>query len=402
MITSRNPQFLDCTPVDINVFTETVACEFIEKYTKKPADEHFKILAEKMGYLPLALDQAGVYMAINKKSYEESFKLYEQKNLTLLQRYKNDPGKQTVATTWQISFDKINNPAAKQLLKLCAFFAPENIFKEFFTLACKVLPKELRVAVTDEMVYDEDVIAELTKYSLITLNENGFLSIHRLVQEVIRDSLKQEQAVWRNYCVNILNKFRNNDFSTAELRTRFSSLIPHITSVTDGISDDEAKEEVANLYHFLGYGYNELADYDPALEYYGKALNIVKKVLGEEHPYTASTYNNIALVYDHKGDYDLALEYYGKALDIVKKVLGEEHPDTATTYNNIAGVYDNKGDYDLALEYYKKDLVISEKVLGKEHPDTATTYNNIAAVYDNKGDYDLALEYYEKALAIDK
>ena len=83
--------------------------------------------------------------------------------------------------------------------------------------------------------------------------------------------------------------------------------------------------------------------------------------------------------------------YYAFAINV--KVLGKEHPDTATTYNNIAGVYARQGDYSKALEWYQKALAINEQGLGKDHPDTASTYNNIASVYDRQGDYPQALEW---------
>ena len=399
LVTSRNVQFLGYESINIGVFTETEACEFIEKYTNKPVDEHFKELAKKMDYLPLALDQAGAYMKINEKSYEGYLDLYKKYNLKLLTKYNDDKGKKTITTTWLISFDKINNPASKQLLNLFAFFAPDNIRCEWFSIASGVFPKSLQKVVSNELKYNE-AIAELTKYSLVSLNE-GIINIHRLVQEVIRNSLKQKHVEeWRNCCVNILNEFCYTDFSTAESRTRFSSLVPHIISVTSEINDENATKEVASLYFFLGDGFDELADYSQSLTWYKKSLDIRENVLGKDHPDTAATYNNIGLVYCNKGDYDKALEYYGKALDIFENVLGKDHPNTAATYNNIAEVYCNKGDYDEALEYYGKALDTQEKVLGKNHPSTATTYNNIATVYHNKGDYDKALEYFGKALDI--
>ena len=156
----------------------------------------------------------------------------------------------------------------------------------------------------------------------------------------------------------------------------------------------------ARLCHNLAHIYAELGRYDQAMRVSHKALAVWEKVLGKEHPSTATTYNNIAFVHYRQGDYAKGLEWYEKALAVWEKVLGKEHPDTATTYNNIAGVYSRQGDYAKALEWYEKDLAVSEKVLGKEHPSTATTYNNIAGVYSRQGDYAKALEWYEKALAI--
>ena len=47
-----------------------------------------------------------------------------------------------------------------------------------------------------------------------------------------------------------------------------------------------------------------------------KSLQIKFKTLGENHPDTAASYNNIGSSYDNKGDYDKALEYYNKCLNI--------------------------------------------------------------------------------------
>jgi len=130
----------------------------------------------------------------------------------------------------------------------------------------------------------------------------------------------------------------------------------------------------------IGLAYHSKGDYDRALEYYEKALNIGKKIYGEEHPNIATNYNNIGLAYYNKGDYDRALEYYKKALNIYKKIYGEEHPYIATDYNNIGAAYNSKGDYDRALEYYEKALDIAISLLGVGHPNTRAIAENMLYV----------------------
>ena len=158
--------------------------------------------------------------------------------------------------------------------------------------------------------------------------------------------------------------------------------------------------DTAATYNNMAVVYKAKGDYEKALENYGKALEIVERTLGNDHPYTAATYNNMAGVYKEQGDYEKALKYYGKALEIVERTLGSGHPDTAATYNNMAGVYQEQGDYDKALEYYDKALEVVEKILGSGHPDTAATYNNMAGVYKEQGDYEKALKLYEKAFTV--
>ncbi|MBQ2303223.1 MAG: tetratricopeptide repeat protein [Bacteroidales bacterium] len=164
----------------------------------------------------------------------------------------------------------------------------------------------------------------------------------------------------------------------------------------------ENNADTAGSYNNIGLVYKNLGDYNKALEYHNKALEIRKDVLGENHPDIAMSYNNIGVIYNNLGDYNKALEFHSKALEIRKEVLGEKNVDIAMSYNNIGSVYYNLGNYNEALKLYNKALEIKREVLGEKHADTAGSYNNIGIVYKNLGDYDKALEYYNKALEIRK
>ena len=83
------------------------------------------------------------------------------------------------------------------------------------------------------------------------------------------------------------------------------------------------------------------------MEYYELSLKIRKNVSGKEHIETATCYNNIGLIYDDIGDYNKALEYIKESLNIRKKLLGEKHWATAASYNNIGSIYNNMGDYSI-------------------------------------------------------
>ncbi len=158
--------------------------------------------------------------------------------------------------------------------------------------------------------------------------------------------------------------------------------------------------DVAASFNNIGLVYHKKGDYDNALKYYQKTLKIELKTLGDEHPDVAASYNTIGLVCREKGNYDNALKYYNKSLNIRLKTLGYEHPDVGMSYNNIGIVYDYKGNYDSALRYHNKSLNIWLKILGDEHPLVGSSYNNIGAIYRNKADYDSALKYYNKSMDI--
>ena len=216
-------------------------------------------------------------------------------------------------------------------------------------------------------------------------------SIHQMVQESIR---LQESDPSLEDCRGLIESIFQADFIPRDMPYR---QVAERLAIADGliawINPMPQEAWYAKLLSWSAHFHYNFGNYPKALEYYQKALEIQEKVLGLEHPDTASSYNNIGAVYRSMGDYLKALEYYQKDLQICEKVLGLEHPSTANSYNNIGGVYRSMGDY-------LKALAIQEKALGLEHPDTATSYNNIGGVYDSMGDYLEALEYYQKALEI--
>jgi tetratricopeptide (TPR) repeat protein len=166
----------------------------------------------------------------------------------------------------------------------------------------------------------------------------------------------------------------------------------------NAIDKENDSEIYAGILNSKAYLLSATADYTKAEPLFLKALEIREKVLGEEHPDTASSYNNLALLYNSKGEYEKAEPLFLKALEIREKVLGEEYPDTAASYNSLATLYDSKSEYEKAEPLYLKALEIREKVLREEHPSTATSYNNLAGLYKYKGEYEKVEPLYLKAL----
>ncbi|CAF1093284.1 unnamed protein product [Adineta steineri] len=157
---------------------------------------------------------------------------------------------------------------------------------------------------------------------------------------------------------------------------------------------------LATSYNNIGLAYHCMGEYPKALSSHAKAHEMYKKTLPSNHPSLAQSYNNIAAVYDSMKEYSNALSLHEKAVEIRQKSLPSNHPDLAASYNNIGGVYDNMGEYTKALSFYEKDLGIKEKTLPSNHPHLATSYNNIGFVYNNMKNYSKALSYYERALKI--
>jgi hypothetical protein len=64
-------------------------------------------------------------------------------------------------------------------------------------------------------------------------------------------------------------------------------------------------------------------------------------------------------------------------MEIIKRVLGLEHPDTLTSINNLALTYSRQGRWQEAEELEVQVMETRKKVLGLEHPDTLKSMNNL-------------------------
>jgi len=157
---------------------------------------------------------------------------------------------------------------------------------------------------------------------------------------------------------------------------------------------------VAKAYHQIGRVWTIKGDLDKGLDFFQKAFAIRKKTLGEDHPHTASSYHNIGVIWKDKGEYDKALEVNQQCLEIRIRTLGVGHPDVTMSYNSIGIAWKIQGEYDKALEFFQKSLDIRLKTHGSEHSEVAGMCFNIGVVWDSKGGYDKALEFYMQSLGI--
>jgi tetratricopeptide (TPR) repeat protein len=220
----------------------------------------------------------------------------------------------------------------------------------------------------------------------LTLTGNSDKDLQVLIDRIRAETLPDAKGWYRlSKLLNKMGQFRKAEEVYAAMLEQ---------------STDES--EKGNIYYQLGSIKIDQGEYEEAITFYEKSLEISRKTLPSNHPDLAHSYTNIGAAYDNMGDYPKALSYYEKALEIKQKSLPPNHPDLAHSYDNIGAAYDNMGDYPKALSYYEKALEIKQKSLPPNHPDLTHSYNNIGAAYDNMGDYPKALSSYEKALEIRK
>src|SRR5947199_2312827 len=170
-----------------------------------------KKISEELGGLPLALDQAGAYIEENQSGLASYLSLYHAQRAELLKERGGliDDHCEPVATTWSLSFGKVEerNPAAADLLRFCAFVSADAIPEEMITVGAESLGANLQEVVRSPLSWNK-AIAALLAYSLIRRNaQEKTLSVHRLVQAVLKDAMdKQARRQWVESVVLAVNE----------------------------------------------------------------------------------------------------------------------------------------------------------------------------------------------------
>ena len=158
---------------------------FRKKLQDDSDDEEILDLLHHLDYIPLAISQAAAYirqraprMTVSK--YLKDFQRSEKDranllNITIRDRRRDNQALHSILTTWQISFEHIQEvrTSATQLLSLMSFFDRQGIPEELLT--------DKERAGDNDPDFEVD-IHMLRSYSLIIIRtRSNIFEIHRLV-----------------------------------------------------------------------------------------------------------------------------------------------------------------------------------------------------------------------------
>lgn len=396
---------------------------------------------------PLALDQAGAYIEETGCGFETYLQLYHDYRTVLLARrgLQSTSYPDSVTTTWSLCLQKVEqaNPAAADLLRLCAFLAPDFIPEELLKQGAPCWPAELQQAVADQLTFNQ-MIEDLLKFSLVKrFAEERFLTVHRLVQAVQMDALTEEaRYLWAERVVRAMHRVfpEAGETSTRQQLQRylsqaqachalmqdyafvFAEATTLLTRIAASLEDLALYEQAEHLFqrvvqiseHRLGSEHSEVAEalnnlarlcrrqsnYAKAESLFLRALHIWEQTLGPEHPCVACVLKNIAMLYKDQARYMEAERLFLRALHIWEEHCGPEHPDLAAPLNGLATVYSDQGKYDDAESLFLRALRIRERCLGSEHPEVAFLLNNLASLSSRQGRYREAEPLFLRALRI--
>jgi tetratricopeptide (TPR) repeat protein len=155
----------------------------------------------------------------------------------------------------------------------------------------------------------------------------------------------------------------------------------------------------ARALHLLGNVASTLSKYEAAVARYEAALDIRKRLLGDDHVEVARMYDNLSLVFQPLGRLDEALVMCSSALEIFKKAPGDNHRDIAICHTNMGNILNRQGKPDAATEHYSMGLAIILETEG-ETANAADPLNNIGIILKDQMKLDEAMEKFVSALRL--
>jgi hypothetical protein len=195
LVTSRDASWEHHAALaELEVFTLEEAVTFLVMRSGSNDQASAAEVAELLGWLPLALEQAGAYVRetrIPLRAFLERLRRYPALTMAKGRPRGRGPA-DTVATTWQVSIEQVRPiPGAVALLEVCAFLGPEEIPRELFAQQLETGPDDLALLAAGPFVLDE-AVAALRRFGLFKASERTQM-MHRLLQQVIRDGLDLDQ-----------------------------------------------------------------------------------------------------------------------------------------------------------------------------------------------------------------
>ena len=402
LITSRNHRWQSVVEtVQMDVFTRQESTEFLlRRIPKGLADSDADRLAESLGDLPLALEQAAALQAETGMSVDDYLRLLDEHTSKIMAEGKAPeyPLSMTAAWTLSVSMLRQQLPEAVELLRCCAFFAPAPIPREVFRRGGQAADSRLREVITDPILLAR-AIRELGRLALLRI-DGPMISVHRLIQALLRDELNSdEQASYRHEVHSLLAAAVPKDPNDSRLWPRYAELVAHVGSPATDIAHCRVHEHRAFALAVIRYLYlsGDLASCRSFTEQFIAQWEIDS---GEDDSTVLDARRHLGNALRELGDYTGAQQFNELTLTRARTVLGEEAPLTLALRNSVGADLRARGEFRVAREFDEETLSLHQKVFGSEDAHTLRVMNNLALDHGLNSDYGRARDLHRRTLVI--
>ncbi len=389
LITSRNHRWqsvINTVPMD--VFTRTESTEFLSKRVPKGlSPDDASGLAEKLGHLPLALEQAGAMLAETGMSVDEYLRLLDEHVSDALSEGKSPDYPYSMTAAWKLSVDALRQqlPQAQELLRCCAFFGPEPIPRSVFHEGAQSTGTKVADVLSDSILLSR-AIRELGRFALVTLDGQA-LAVHRLVQALLRDELTEhERAGYRREVHFILAAAAPKDPDDVRSWSRYRELLPHVNSESAQLAQSHepaVREFALNMMRFL----YQSGDYTSCLELTERFIKQWVRDSGKDSPDVLQAQRHLGNALRLLGQYDESRRITEETLTSSRASLGEDDSLTLFLRTSFGADLRARGDFAGARALDEATRGLLEDRYGSINPRTLRLHASIALDRGLNSDY---------------
>ena len=401
ILTSRQQKWPNTfAKLDVDVMTQNDAMQLLDsilqrKITVEEQNSAQELIIE-LGNLPLAIAQAGAYIKQNAMTIAGYLKLYKEYEMDLLIDNILPEGVNSlpIAATWNVSLDAIvrearanhQPPWALHLLNACAYLASEKISEQLLLAWFKAMHPETPKV---ELLFAK-LIGQLWRYSMISRDNNGDITIHRLVQAVVRYQHKQTLEKNPYYLpptprlFNSLLDSAHKEFikktTVLEDEARKRNLLPHMQSLLEhykGLWPNSVAIELFNILNDLGNGFLLTGDAQNAKAYLEHALIILEQTYGKENIKASNILDALGNAYRQLGNLKQGQIAHEQAFAIKEKHYGPDHIEIAKTLDQLGRDHRVLGDANQAIKAHERALTIKQNHYKKDNLEIALTLDQL-------------------------
>jgi tetratricopeptide (TPR) repeat protein len=397
LITSRNPAWRGiAATVGVREFTRAESITLLHRLAPDLTGAEADRVAEAVGDLPLAIEQAGALLADTGLTVDKYLRLLAERAQDVLD---HDPGgayPQSVTASWVVAFDRLaaDDPTALDLLTVMAWCGPQQVPLSLLTDQPDPLPERLRPVATDPLVLARCTTI-LHRRGMATVSPHG-IQLHRIPAALLRARSQATDvtaaAGWAAIVVRLLEKTApDNVLFDPGGWPLWRRLLPHVLTAA---GRDEALDAVpAEATGLLDQAATYLltrGEVRAAVAVYERAYDVRRDTFGDDHPDSLTSASNLALNLFALGEYQRARALDENTLARRRRILGEDHPDTLTSACQLANDLYSLGNYPRARELQEETLARQRQILGDDHPDTLFSAGHLGLLLFYLGDYQQA------------
>ncbi|MFE5892921.1 FxSxx-COOH system tetratricopeptide repeat protein [Streptomyces sp. NPDC056462] len=377
LVTSRNGQWVNMArTIEVDVFARAESIELLRRRGPELTDDNADRLSQALGDLPLAIEQAAVWLTETGMPAEEYLELFEGKReefvsrrAELLELAPPMDYQLPVAAAWNVSLDRLRdtNPGALQLLQVCSYFAPEPVSRSLFMAGRNAALPGLLGQVLSDPIRLGQALREVNRYALARIDHRtNSIQLHRLVQAVLIDQMTPEERESMREAAHLL--LAGGDPGEPGVTAnwpRYAELLPHIRASRAVECDNHwVRNLIVNTVTYLF----TWGDHDACLELAQESLRTWRANIGPDDSQTLTVARYCGHVLRALGRYSDASQLDEDSLERRRRTLGDTHEDTLLAARAVAVDMRAAGDFASSVKLNKETYEQAVRAFGERDP----------------------------------